>query len=194
MKIGVIGKGRIGNTLGKVWIAAGHEVMFGVRNPSGAAGDDQTGRVGTIEEAVEYGDVILFAIPGRVMVDTVKRLHVTDKIVLDATNGGGSPDAPVVRAIADLLPQCYVYKAFNTLGFENFQNPLFGDERADMMFIGPAAQQETVAGLIADVGLHPVYVGGLDQTAVLDAALALWFALSRQFGRRLAFRVLHDGR
>ncbi|HRL14455.1 MAG TPA: hypothetical protein PKX07_21415, partial [Aggregatilineales bacterium] len=87
----------------------------------------------------------------------------------------------------------HVYKAFNTLGFENFQNPVFEGERADMLFVGPGAHQERVAGLIRDVGLNPLYVGDLDQMGVLDAALTLWFGLSRRLGRHLAFKVLHDG-
>ena len=33
MKIGVIGSGRIGGTLGGVWVKAGHEVMFSSRTP-----------------------------------------------------------------------------------------------------------------------------------------------------------------
>jgi hypothetical protein len=38
-----------------------------------------------------------------------------------------------------------------------------------------------------------LYVGDLDQTGVLDAALSLWFALSRRLGRHLGWQVLHDG-
>ena len=33
LKIGVIGSGNIGGTLGEVWIKAGHEVLFSSRHP-----------------------------------------------------------------------------------------------------------------------------------------------------------------
>ena len=33
MKIAVIGIGNVGGTLGPAWAKAGHEVIFGVRNP-----------------------------------------------------------------------------------------------------------------------------------------------------------------
>lgn len=36
MKIAIIGSGNVGTALGKGWLAAGHEVVFGVRNPSSA--------------------------------------------------------------------------------------------------------------------------------------------------------------
>jgi len=192
MRIGVIGTGHIGGTLGKVWAAAGHDVMFGVRDPGHAAGKGLPGKVNGIAEAVQHGQAVLFAIPGSAMIETVGRLDLSGKIVLDATNSWGAAGKPVVQTIAEMHPKASVYKAFNTLGFENFENPRFGEERADLLFIGPESQRETVSGLIADVGLNPVYLGGLDQTAAIDAALALWFALSPRFGRHLAFRVLHN--
>ena len=191
MKIGVIGTSRIGGTLGRVWASAGHDTMFGVRDTSRSY--EFPGTIGTVDEAIQHGEVILFAIPGRALLEAVEPLDLTGKIIIDATNGGDAPGQPAVRALAALKPGAFVYKAFNTLGFENFQNPTFGDERGDMLFIGPEAHQERVAGLIRDVGLNPLYAGDLDQTAVLDAALSLWFGLSRRLGRHLAFRVLHDG-
>ena len=36
MRIGVIGSGRIGGTLGGLWAKAGHEVMFSDRDPEQA--------------------------------------------------------------------------------------------------------------------------------------------------------------
>jgi hypothetical protein len=191
MKIGVIGTSRIGGTLGKAWASAGHEVMFGVRAQPRM--EDLPGTIGSVEEAIRHGDAILFAIPGRAMLDAARALDLSGKIVIDATNGGDSPGQPVVQAMAALHPAAFVYKAFNTLGFENFQNPTFGSERGDLLFVGPETNQARVAGLIRDVGLNPLYVGDLDQIGVLDAALSLWFGLSRRLGRHLAFRVLHDG-
>lgn len=193
MKIGVIGAGRIGSSLGQAWSAAGHDVAYGVRDTSKAEAKELAGKVTSVAEAAAHGEVILFAVPGGSVVETVKSLNLSGKIILDATNGGGTGNQPVVQAIAEAAPQSSVYKAFNTLGFENFQNPAFGDLRADLLFIGPESQRAAVEALISDVGLNPVYVGGLDQTAALDAALSLWFTLSRRFGRHLAFKVLHDG-
>lgn len=47
-------------------------------------------------------------------------------------------------------------------------------------------------GLIADVGLRPARVGGLDQMQLLDGVLRLWFALAigQKMGRHLAFKLL----
>jgi predicted dinucleotide-binding enzyme len=191
MKIGIIGTSRIGGTLGQIWDAAGHNVMFGARDISRTY--DVAGKIGTLAEAVAHGEVVLLAIPGRALLEAAKPLPLAGKIVLDATNGGDTPQQPAVQALAALHPQAFVYKVFNTLGFENFQNPLFGAERGDMLFVGPEIHQAHVSHLIRDVGLNPLYVGDLDQIAILDAALALWFGLARRLGRHLALRVLHDG-
>ncbi|HEY2336231.1 MAG TPA: NAD(P)-binding domain-containing protein, partial [Burkholderiales bacterium] len=60
MKIGVIGSGRIGSTLGGLWVKAGHEVMFSDRDPEAVkrAIDSVGGRAksGTLQEAVAFGD------------------------------------------------------------------------------------------------------------------------------------------
>ncbi len=192
MKIGIIGAGRVGGALGKAWSAAGHDVMFGMRDPGRAGEKDIPGSAGTIEEAAHHGEVVAFAIPGVDMIETVRDLNLAGKTVIDASNRGGTPEKPVCDAIAELQPEAQVYKAFNTLGFENTQNPHFGEERADMLFIGPEAGQERVAGLIGEVGYNPVYVGDLDQWPVLDSALTFWFNLQKQFGRHTALRILRD--
>ena len=57
MKIAVIGKGNIGRTLGGKWVAAGHDVVYGVRSP-GAAG------TASITDAVAAAEVVVLAVPG----------------------------------------------------------------------------------------------------------------------------------
>ncbi|MGL5878651.1 MAG: NAD(P)-binding domain-containing protein, partial [Xenococcaceae cyanobacterium] len=53
MKIGIIGSGNIGGTLGKHWAKAGHEVMFSSRHPEDleTMAKQANALVGTIEEA-----------------------------------------------------------------------------------------------------------------------------------------------
>src|SRR3954469_23027972 len=67
IKIGVIGSGRIGSTLGGLWAKAGHEVMFSDRDAatakSAAEGAGPRARTGSVEEAVAFGDAVLIAVP-----------------------------------------------------------------------------------------------------------------------------------
>ena len=113
------------------------------------------------------------------------------KIVIDASNRVG---AAKVRsgACEDIASEATpVFRAFNSLGWENFANPRYGDEVADLFYAGPdSAARQTVERLIADVGLRPIYVG--PDADLVDGVLRLWFALAggRRMGRNIAFKVL----
>lgn len=200
MKIGIIGAGRIGSALARGWVQAGHEVCLGVRNSDDTElkaflaelGDQATS--GTMEAAAQFGDVIAFAIPGSAMQATLANLgDLSGKILIDATNGLGSPTQAGAQIIAGWTPGTKVFKAFNSVGFENLNAPHFGALQADMFFCGddPAASV-TVAQLIADMGFRPVLVGDLSSTPLVEMLAKLWGSLAygQKMGRRLAFKVL----
>jgi 8-hydroxy-5-deazaflavin:NADPH oxidoreductase len=67
MKIGVIGSGMIGSTVGKLWIEAGHEVQFASRHPEELKSlVTKLGRRSSAAkpvEAAEFGDVVLLSVP-----------------------------------------------------------------------------------------------------------------------------------
>ena len=65
LSISTIGAGREGGALGALFVKAGHRVMFSSRHPDTLKGlVDELGplaRVGTVAEAVEFGDVVLWS-------------------------------------------------------------------------------------------------------------------------------------
>jgi 8-hydroxy-5-deazaflavin:NADPH oxidoreductase len=200
VKIAVVGAGNIGGTLGRKWLAAGHEVRFGVASPGkydalASAG----GRVTGVADAADGADVVVLAVPGAavdgVLAQVADRLDGT--VVIDATNnvGGGGP-LNASGAVAKAAPGAAYYRAFGTLGWENFETPSFaGGERADLFYAGPdGSSREVVEQLIGDVGLRPVWVGGPEQVETVDGLTRLWFALvmGRRMPRRTALRVLSD--
>ena len=67
LKIGVIGSGHIGSTVGGLWVKAGHPVMFSSRHPEELAalvqGIGALATTGTVAEAIAYGDVVFVAVP-----------------------------------------------------------------------------------------------------------------------------------
>ena len=67
LSISTIGAGREGGALGALFVKAGHRVMFSSRHPDTLKGlADELGllaRVGTIAEAVEFGDVVMVVVP-----------------------------------------------------------------------------------------------------------------------------------
>ena len=67
LKIGMIGAGRMGGTLGSLWVKAGHPVMFSTRHPEQlkdfVAGLGPLARAGTPAEAIAFADVVLLVVP-----------------------------------------------------------------------------------------------------------------------------------
>jgi 8-hydroxy-5-deazaflavin:NADPH oxidoreductase len=194
LAIAVIGTGNIGGTLGRKFAAAGHGVTFGGRRP-GKVGDLAVTDTGT---ALTGADVVVLALPGPAAgpFAAAHAAALTGMLVVDATNsiGGGGP-AHSRAAITAAAPTARYARAFNTVGWENFADPRFGDETADLFFSAPEADRGTVETLITAVGLRPVYLGD-GQEDVVDGVLRLWFALvaGQGHGRHLAFRVLEDPR
>lgn len=195
--VAVIGAGNIGSTLARKWVGAGHRVMLGVRDPAGPRASGLVHELGgavsatSIAEAAATGGVVAFAIPGNAMAATLEGLRrpLRGKVVIDATGPAHS-----LALIAKAAPTASgLYRAFNSLGWEILADPVVGGTVADMFFAGPdGAGRATVAGLIADVGLRPIWLGGLERADLADALGVLWFALvsDQSRGRRVALKML----
>jgi predicted dinucleotide-binding enzyme len=201
MNISIIGTGNIGSTLGRKWAKAGHTIKFGVHNaadpkhqPLLDAGDGKV-TVAPVAEAVSFGDVVLLAIPGSAVDALVTEFGdaLTGKIIIDATNQIGQAEMNSLGPISARVPTARLFRAFNSLGWENFDNPQLGGSQIDLFFCGDAGDaRQTVERLIADVGLRPIYVGDLGQVEVVDNLTKLWFALAigQGYGHRVAFKLL----
>lgn len=187
MKIGIIGAGNIGGTLGRLWVQAGHQVRFGVRDPervlplldelgSGAS-------AGSARAAAAYGDVVVYAGPYSAWPDVAGDIasSVQGKTIVDAANPYPPRDGDMAAAIiasghgaaaytASLLPGAHVIKAFNTIYWVDLRDKAFAPDTLLAMPIAgddPAAL-EMVTDLARDAGFEPVVVGRLSQSAALD--------------------------
>ena len=201
MKIGIIGVGNIGTTLGRIWVEAGHEVVFGVRATRApkvldlldSLGGKAKGR--QVDRAIASAEVVLLAIPGTAVSELVRRYsaELSGKIIVDATNSFGQPEMHNMVVLEGSLPNTPVFRAFNTLAWETLANPRFGEEQADLFYCGEIGDaRETIEGLIRDVGLRPIYVGGSEAAPLLDNMTRLSYTLVLQQGysRRTAFRLM----
>lgn len=202
MNIAVIGSGKVGGTLGERWIAADHEVVFGVREPERKQAERTPENPNipfeTIPDAIAHSRVVVFAVPGGAM-DAVIRANadgLAGRLVIDATNDFEGPSLSHVEALVSSAAGVRVFRAFNSLGWENFANPTYGGDVADLFYCGPdsAEAQRAFEGLVRDVGMRPIRVGDLDQVAIVDWVVRLWSALAvgRGMGRHLAFKVISD--
>ena len=202
MHIAVVGAGNIGRTLGGAWMRGGHQVSFGVRDPSAASAQEASAELGDqarvvpIPEALQSAQVVVLALPGTA-VDEFLAMYgpaLSGKVVVDAANRGFGGSGPMnsVDAIRARAEPSGVIRAFNSDGWENLADPTFNGVTADLLYCATPTAQPLAEELIAGVGLRPVLVGDLDQVHLVDALTALWAALAygQGRGRHLAFKVL----
>jgi predicted dinucleotide-binding enzyme len=87
-----------------------------------------------------------------------------------------------------------VVKSFNTTGFNNMLNPMYGDQAIDMFMAGDSkAAKETVRHLALDAGFGECYdVGGNDRFTLMEQFAFFWInlAMFQGQGREIGFKLL----
>jgi predicted dinucleotide-binding enzyme len=178
MKIGVIGAGHIGGTIGGLWTKAGHPVFFSSRHPEElqdlVASLGPLAQAGTVDQAIAFGDVVFMAVPYGALPQIGRDYgkSLAGKVVLDANNAVASRDGAIADEVErngigvtsqKYLPGTRLVRAFNTLSYTIFEREA---NRAAPRLAVPIAgdDQEAVqiaVGLVRDAGFEPVEVGKL---------------------------------
>ena len=175
MKIGILGSGNIGGTLGMHWARAGHEVFLSSRHPRDlqklAREIGKGAQAGTLQEAVKFGEVLVLAIPWRSKQDLPKADLFKGKVVVDAMNPYSAfgtvmdlGDSTSSEEVAKLLPGARLVKAFNTMRAGDLKSGAFksGEDRWAMFVAGDDAEAKgVVSGLIEEIGFVPIDTGSL---------------------------------
>ena len=179
MKIGILGAGHIGATVGRLWASAGHLVRFSATDVE-SLGQllKETGpatSAGTPSEAVKFGEAVLVALPAPVVVEVLSACGPLDgKVVIHAANGFGRGALPLA-AMEKRFPAGRWVRAYNTLQARVLQQDNHREERYALLLSGDdAAAREVVAGLIRASGFAPVDVGGGADSALQDPGSPLW--------------------
>jgi predicted dinucleotide-binding enzyme len=201
-RIGVIGAGRVGGTLGTVWARKGHEVMFSSRtledDKALAAQVGHGSRAGTPREAAAFGEVLLVSVPYRALPEVGKELKdlLQGKVVIDTCNPFPGRDGDIANwardkgaglASAELLPGARIVRAFNAVGAYRMGQVHEEPGRVGMPIAGDdAAAIKVASALIRDIGFEPVLVGGLAMGRYLMPGTELAGERSPEETRRIA--------
>jgi 8-hydroxy-5-deazaflavin:NADPH oxidoreductase len=178
MRIGVIGAGSLGGTVGRVLVQAGYEVKFSSRHPEELAAMARAlgprASVGTPREAAEFGRVLLFAVPYEALPQLGRDLKddIRGKIVLDACNTSSKTDSALVRQVqangagltsAKLLPDTRLVRAFSAVDATQVEASFKHErEKLGVPLAGDDAEAMQIATqLVRDAGCEPVIVGNL---------------------------------
>lgn len=201
MKIAIIGTGNVGGALAAQWAKAGHEINLGVRDPGHFKGQELLSnpntKVFSIGEAVAQSEVIVVATPPQIATKLAESFGDTKgKVIIDATNSiRTAPDGyPTAYHAFAALTAADVVKCFNTTGFENMKNPVYGDQRLDLFMAGDSDKAKSMAARLArDAGFGECYdFGKADRVALLEQFALAWInlAIFQGMGRDIGFKLL----
>lgn len=208
MRIGILGAGMIGAALGTLWYKVGHEVCFATRHPEKlhdlVQGLGPGASSGTVEDAVNFGPVVLWAVPLGATPELGRRLGplLKGKVILDTANPYPARDGAVAQEViasgrgtgvwtASHLPGAKVVRAFNTVFFKTLLNEAhrMGDRLGIPLAGDDADALQLAEQLVTDAGFTPVVVGPLERgrsfepgTPVYNSGMA-----APQLRRMLAF-------
>jgi len=187
MRIAVIGKGRVGTALAPNLAQAGHEVVYGVRDPADpkyAGGDGIP--LKTTREAAEWAEIIIAAIMWEAVDGLLDECgDLSGKILIDCINpydfmGGLKPLIDGNQSAAQLIAartEAAVVKTLNQVGA-----PVMARARdypiRPLQFVAAddEAAKRKVMSLLHDIGFDARDAGGLDYAADLEGMARLWIA------------------
>ncbi|MBW4565977.1 MAG: NAD(P)-binding domain-containing protein [Mojavia pulchra JT2-VF2] len=183
MKIGIIGSGNMGRSLGLLWAEQGHEVFFGTRTQekgqSVAAFVANGTQGGTNDEAAIFGDVLLYTVRGVNPAEVLSSIEMmSGKILIDCNNfeiPQGFAFSPIVQSLAEKLalevPNARVVKAFNTMAQEVFElapSPLKDYQVSVFVCADDIQARKTVMQLAQDIGFAAVDCGELRHARLVE--------------------------
>lgn len=202
MNIAIIGTGNVGGALAERWARAGHTIRLGVRDTADFKGKELLAlprvTVHSIADAVKASDTVLVAaVPQAANAIAMQLGDVAGKVIIDAMNSVRSrpePYAGTFEALKALTRGAHLVKCFNSTGFENMRDPVYGDTAIDMFMAGSSEKGKTTARQLAlDAGFAECYdFGGDDRVSLLEQFALAWInlAIMQGQGRGIAFKVL----
>ena len=199
MKIAIIGAGNVGRALGGGW-AAGHDVGYGVTDPSDAkhAG---LGRVASNADAASTADVVVLCTPWQATERAVRECgDLAGKVVVDCTNPL-TPDFASLEVghetsgaelVASWAAGARVCKAMNQIGAPMMNRPRVPGTPVMFVCGDDAAAKTITSNLVSELGFEVVDAGDLTVARLLEPYALLWIhlALRRGFGTGFAFGLL----
>jgi len=213
MKIGVLGTGTVGQTIGARLVELGHEVTLGSRtanNQRSAEWATQTGagaRAGTFAEASTAGEIVFNCTLGSASVEAVEQAgarNLAGKILVDVANAldasAGMPprllrcNDSVAEQIQRALPETKVVKTLNTMWSGLMVRPRLIDETHHNFICGDdAGAKAQVRALLASFGWQPdeiVDLGNLSAARAVEAWLPLCSMIAGVLGGPFNLKIL----
>ena len=191
MKIGILNAGNIGSRLARAWVAAEHQLVLAKDGearkiaPLLAELGDRA-NPGSIRQAAEFGETVLFsvywprvdavidaigdALDGKVVIETMNPLGVTDEFV-HFHDRDFMRENSTAEYLQKRLPKARVVKAFNLLPAPVLEAAAWtkSTSRPSIFYATDDLEAgEITRRLIKDAGLTPVNAGPLKTSRQLE--------------------------
>jgi len=206
MNIGVVGAGSVGQALGFGWAKRGHQVRFGLRDPSddrAAAFRSKNNRVivATNAQAVAASDIVAICTPWDATKTAIESCgDLSGKILIDCTNPLKADfsgleigfETSGLETVAGWARGAQVFKAMNQIGSKLMDGPAFTQGKPVMFVCGDGGQKKVVLDLVQELGFEAIDAGGSKIARLIEPYAMLWIhlALVQGFGRNFGFALL----
>jgi predicted dinucleotide-binding enzyme len=202
MKIGILGTGMVGETLGTKFVQLGHQVKMGSRTANNesaakwvkAAGANAS--QGTFSDAASFGDMVFVCLKGAVFLDVAKTLNPTalgGKVLVDVSNPLEFSDGTMTLSICNTnslgeqvqkaLPSAKVVKTLNTVNCEVMVDPAKGGNPTMFLCGNDADAKKKVTDLLKTLGWRDVIdLGDITKSRGTETMMHIWMNLFGLFG------------
>jgi predicted dinucleotide-binding enzyme len=202
MKIGILGTGMVGETLGTKFVQLGHQVKMGSRtannekavkwaNTAGANASQ-----GTFADAASFGDMVFLCLKGTVFLDIAKALSpnaLAEKVVVDVSNPLEFANGALTLSICNTnslgeevqkaIPSAKVVKSFNTVNCDVMVDPAKGGNPTMFVCGNDAGAKQQFTELIKTLGWSDIIdIGDISKSRGTEALMHLWMNLFGLFG------------
>ena len=192
-KIGIVGSGNIGGTLGMLLAKAGYKILYSSRHPDAlkdlVKGSGPKACAGTVAEAIAFGEVIVLSVPLKAIPELAAetKAALKGKIVIDMSNPYPERDGVIAEEarkepggmgafVARLLPGARIVRAFNSVYFEDLKKTK--NKAGEKIGIPIAADDQegltAAVELVEHAGLDPVVVGSLSTSKLFDVGSVVY--------------------
>ena len=212
-KIGILGTGMVGSTVGAKLVQLGYEVKMGSRTAGNEKAAEwvksQGARAsqGTFDDAAKFGEIVFLCTKGDATLEALKLIKpesLKGKTIIDISNpldfSKGMPPSLVpqfantnslAEAIQQAVPGANVVKSLNTVNCEVMVNPKIGGDPTMFVAGNDDTAKEEVKGILKQFGWSDVVdLGDLTGARGMEMILPLWVRIlgviqNRHFGFKI---------
>jgi predicted dinucleotide-binding enzyme len=207
MNIAIIGAGSVGQALGFGWAKRGHQVHFGVRDPSDDRATELRSKndriaVATNAQAAAASDVITLCTPWGATKAAIESCgDLNGKVLIDCTNPLKADfsgleigfDTSGLEKVAGWARGAQAFKAMNQIGSNLMDGPAFKQGKPVMFVCGDGNRRKVVLDLVQELGFETIDAGDSKIARLIEPYAMLWIhlALGRGLGRRFGFALFN---